>query len=113
MGNTDEYFHAVLLTLNIFTVQNYNSGETNREDCSTTNWGRGCLQLTGGIIQQTRGAVGTTSGTGNLKRYSYNTCALTDPPPYFPTTGRFDRNRIYEIDPVGFNIAAWFAAYQI
>jgi len=113
VGNTDEYIHAVLLTLNIFTVQNYNSGQTNREDCSTINWGRGCLQLTGGIIQQTRGAVGTTAGTGNLKRYAYNTCALTDPPPYFPTTGHFVRNRIYEIDPVGFDIAAWFAAYQI
>lgn len=112
VGNTDEYVQAVLLTLNIFTVQNYNSGQTNREDCDTTNWGRGCLQLTGGIIQQTRGAVGTTAGTGNLKRYAYNTCALTDPPPYFPTTGRFDRNRIYEIDPVGFSVAAWFATYQ-
>lgn len=112
VGNTDEYVHAVLLTLNIFTVQNYNSGETNRENCDTTVWGRGCLQLTGGIIQQTRGAVGTTAGTGNLKRYAYNPCALSDPPPYFPTTGRFDRSRIYEIDPVGFNVATWFATYQ-
>jgi len=112
-GNTDEWIHAVLLTLGIFTVQNYDAGETDREDCSTTDWGRGCLQLTGGIIQQTRGAVGTTAGTGNLKRYNYNTCALTDPPPYFPTTGHFARNRIYDIDPVGFNIATWFATYQM
>ncbi|MDZ4674983.1 MAG: hypothetical protein SGI84_11050 [Gemmatimonadota bacterium] len=112
VGNTDEYVQAVLLTMNIFTVQNYNTGQTNRESCSTTNWGRGCLQLTGGIIQQTRGAVGTTAGTGNLKRYAYNTCALTDPPPYFPTTGVFNKSRIYEIDPVGFTAAAWFALYQ-
>jgi len=112
VGNSDEWIHAVLLTLNIFTVQNYDQGQTDREDCGTTDWGRGCLQLTGGIIQQTRGAVGTTAGTGNLKRYSYNSCALTDPPPYFPTTGHFARNRVYEIDPVGFNVTTWFATYQ-
>ena len=112
VGNGDEWIHAVLLTLNIFTVQNYNTGPQNFEDCGTTNWGRGCLQLTGGLIQRTRGAVGTTGGTGNVKRYSYNTCALTDPPPYFPTTGHFARNRFYTMDPVGFDVAAWFALYQ-
>jgi hypothetical protein len=59
-----------------------------------------------------RGGVGTTSGIGNLKRYSHNTCALTDPPPYFPTTGHFAQNRFYEIDPAGFNVVTWFATYQ-
>lgn len=110
---SSEWIHAVLLTLNSFTVQNYNSGPTNRETCSGTNWGRGCLQVHGGIIQQRRGAVGTSGGTGNLKRYQYNTCALTDPPPYFPTTGHFAKNRIYEMDPVGFSVADWFALYQM
>lgn len=112
VGNQDEYIHAVLLTLNVFRVQNHDTGPTNRESCGATTWGRGCLQLTGGIIQRQRGPVGTTAGTGNLKRYSYNACAYTDPPPYFPTTGHFARNRIYEMDPVGFNVATWFAAYQ-
>jgi hypothetical protein len=112
VGNQDEYIHAVILALSNFTVHSYDTGPTNREDCGTTDWGRGCLQVTGGIIQSTRGAVGTTAGTGNLKRYSYNTCALTDPPPYFPTTGYFSKNRFYEINPIGFNVAAWFAAYQ-
>lgn len=112
VGNGDEVIHAVVLALDIFTVQNYNTGPTDVEDCQTTNWGRGCLFLTGGIIQNTRGAVGTTAGTGSLKRYSYNACALTDPPPYFPTTGHFARNRFYEMNPVGFNVATWFATYQ-
>jgi hypothetical protein len=35
-----------------------------------------------------------------------------DPPPYFPTTGRFARNRIFELDPRNFDVAAWFAANQ-
>jgi hypothetical protein len=112
VGNQDEVIHAVVLALNIFTVENYGTGPTNREQCGTTNWGRGCLALTGGIIQRTRGAVGTGSGTGNLKRYQYNACAYTDPPPYFPTTGRFARNRFYDINPIGFTAADWFARYQ-
>jgi hypothetical protein len=112
VGNQDEFVHAVILALNIFTVENYDTGPTNREACGTTAWGRGCLQVTGGIIQRTRGPVGTTLGTGNLKRYSYNTCAMSDPPPYFPRTGHFARNRFYELDPVGFDVAQWFAAYQ-
>jgi hypothetical protein len=37
---------------------------------------------------------------------------VTDPPPYFPTTGRFARNRVYELDPRNFNVATWFAANQ-
>ncbi len=112
VGNQDEFIHAVILALDVFTVENYDTGPTNRESCGTTQWGRGCLQLTGGIIQRQRGAVGTTSGTGNLKRYQYNACAYTDPPPYFPTTGHFARNRTYDIDPKSFSVATWFQTYQ-
>jgi len=70
--------------------------------------GRGCLYLTGGIIQQQRGAVGLSDGTGFTKRYSYDKCALYNPPPYFPTTGRYTDNRYYEVDPSGFNITALY-----
>jgi hypothetical protein len=111
-GDRNEFVHAVILARNSFGVEDFDAGPTNRERCETTNWGRGCLYLTGGIIQRTRGAVGTSGGTGNLKRYSYNTCAYTDPPPYFPTTGHFFRNRVYDLDPTGFDVAAWFAANQ-
>ena len=55
---------------------------------------------------QTRGAVGTSTGTGYIKRYSYDRCVITNPPPYFPTTGRFQDNRYYELDPVRFNVDA-------
>jgi hypothetical protein len=116
-GDTHEFIHGVMLALNTFTVQRYNqgvdAGDTGRENCETTNRGRGCLYLTGGIIQKTRGGVGTTTsgtsgGTGNVKRYSYDACAFNSPPPYFPTTGHFAKGHYFEVDPTGFNIATYF-----
>jgi hypothetical protein len=92
-------------------VENYAGGATKAEPCETRLWGRGCLYLTGGIIQQTRGAVGTIrspGGTGYLKRYSYDQCAMSATPPYFPTTGHFMRGRYYEVDPVGFDVASYW-----
>jgi len=103
-----EFINGVLLTLNTFHVQNYDSGPTSNELCQNTWFGRGCLFLTGGIIQRTRGPVGTSAGTGYLKRYTYDACAYSDPPPYFPTTGHFARSRYYEINPVGFSASSFF-----
>jgi hypothetical protein len=107
----DLYIHSVMMTLNTsFEVENYDSGPTNFNDCEGTNNGRGCLYLSGGVIQVERGAVGTSGGTGYTKRYSYDRCAIMSPPPYFPTTGRFNDSRYYELDPVGFNVKELFKA---
>jgi hypothetical protein len=108
------YLQASILALNTFAVENYNAGVIDGLHCETVSAGRGCLYLTGGIIQGTRGAVGTlwpsgdSGETGYIKRYAYNTCGLTDPPPYFPTTGRFSADRSYEMSPVNFDEHAWF-----
>ena len=104
----DEFIHSVVLALDIFTVQNYDTGSNSTEKCESTTWGRGCLYLTGGIIQKTRGAVGTVNGTGNLKRYSYDQCAYEDPPPYYPTVGHFAPERTYEVNPNGFDVDEYF-----
>ena len=112
----DEFVHGIVLALDIFTVDNYAGGSTRDERCEGALWGRGCLYLTGGIIQRTRGAVATLStpgGTGNLKRYSYDSCAATQPPPYFPTTGRFGRGRYYQIDPAGFDVTAFYQLMSV
>ncbi|HVX38662.1 MAG TPA: hypothetical protein VHB25_03730 [Gemmatimonadaceae bacterium] len=101
----DLYIQSVIMSLNTsFAVENYSGGPTNAIGCQSSSDGRGCLYLTGGLIQQTRGAVGTSTGTGYVKRYSYDRCAVVNPPPYFPTTGRFQDNRYYELDPVRFNV---------
>jgi hypothetical protein len=59
----------------------------------------GNINLLGGIIQQTRKAVGTFSGTsinhGFAKRYKYDDRFMLASPPFFPGTG-------------GFEIVSWF-----
>ncbi len=102
----DLTLHAVIMSMNTsFRVQNSNAGPTTGNVCSGRDWGRGCLLLLGGLIQEARGPVGTSGGTGFIKQYSYDRCANLRPPPYFPTTGRYLDNRYMEVDPVTFNIA--------
>ncbi len=105
----DVFLQGVMMALKTaFGAENYTNGPNNVNGCEGTNNGRGCLYLTGGIIQQQRGPVGLSDGTGFAKRYSYDKCALYNPPPYFPTTGRYTDNRYYEIDPAGFDVAALY-----
>jgi hypothetical protein len=103
------FVHAVMMALNTsIRVQDYNAGPDDATQCGGIWSGRGCLHITGGLIQERRGAVGLTSGVGFIKRYSYDRCANYNPPPYFPTTGRFLDNRYYELDPVELDVAQIF-----
>jgi len=107
----DVYIHGIMMALNTsFSAENYSNAPTSGNGCEGNTSGRGCLYLTGGLIQESRGAVGLVSGQGYVKRYSYDHCAVQTPPPYFPTTGRFVDNRYYEIDPVRFNVSQLFAS---
>lgn len=111
-NSQDEIIHGVLLTLGSFRVEDHGGGARNNELCEGAEAGRGCLYITGGIIQDRRGAVGQrySSGTaGYLKRYSYDQCAATAPPPYYPTTGYFGSGRLFEVDPTGFDIGDFFS----
>lgn len=58
----------------------------------------GNINLLGGIIQKTRGAVGTFGGggTGYGKRYRYDNRLLYVAPPAFPGTGKFEILSWYE-----------------
>jgi len=57
----------------------------------------GTLKVLGGIIQKARGPVGTfNSSTGQTtygysKNYSYDPRLATNPPPFYPTTGTYQR----------------------
>jgi len=101
---------AVVMALGTsWRVENYWAGPRSEISCQGVKKGRGCLALTGGLIQRRRGAVGTSSGSGYGKMYMYDRRAATNPPPFFPTTGRFTDNRYAEVDPVGLDIEDLFA----
>lgn len=57
----------------------------------------GTLSVLGGIIQKARGPVGTFNSstgqtiTGYSKNYRYDPRLATHPPPYYPTTGQYER----------------------
>jgi hypothetical protein len=72
------------LTDGSFYVENYDTKAT------------GTLKVLGGIIQKARGPVGTLNSYGVLKTgyekdYQYDPRLATYPPPYFPTTGQYER----------------------
>jgi hypothetical protein len=72
-----------------FGAQDYNTGSN-----------RGYINIIGGIIQNVRGAVGTTSGgvikTGYNKNYSYDARFMFSAPPNFPNTGAYSVISWYE-----------------
>jgi hypothetical protein len=73
-------------TAGSFYVQNYDSKKPT-----------GTLTVLGGIIQKARGPVGTFDSstgqtqTGYSKNYHYDPRLATNPPPFYPTTGRYER----------------------
>jgi Tfp pilus assembly protein PilX len=108
----DETIHAAVLTLSSVLAENLTSGPTNRETCAGAPVGRGCFNMVGAAIQGKNAGRMSATGYGWNPQWTYDRCNAVKPPPYFPTTGRYFKNRYYEIDPVGFDVAAWFAANQ-
>ncbi|MEP6472751.1 MAG: hypothetical protein ABJC74_03470, partial [Gemmatimonadota bacterium] len=109
--------YGFFLTLRTYGAEQFDTGDDTINDCVGNNSGRGCLETFGGIIQGFRGAVTQGTGGGNYtgykKQYAYDACGATDPPPYYPTTGIFIKNRFYELDPTQFIGGAWITGHQI
>ncbi|MGH7593546.1 MAG: hypothetical protein ACRELE_06815 [Gemmatimonadales bacterium] len=76
----------------------------------------GCVRVTGGLAQgRVDYATYYTNAYGWPEAHTYDKCGDVNPPPYFPTTGRFIPSRYYEIDPVwlsSLGIANYFAMLQ-
>jgi hypothetical protein len=107
---TAEFLHGVVLALDNFEAEELGSGSAWSEACEGTPAGRGCLYLTGGVIQDTPGLLGLADGHGYLQRYSYDRCAATRPPPRFPTTGVLVKGQYYQVDPSGFDVEEYFSS---
>lgn len=77
----------------------------------------GCVRVTGGLAEG-RVDDATYYGSGYYgwaEAHAYDPCGAINPPPYFPTTGRFIASRYYEIDPVWLNsvgISSYFTRLQ-
>lgn len=82
--------------------------------------GAGCVRVTGGmglgrVDWWTYYAVGGSNSSGWAEAHAYDPCGATNPPPYYPTSGRYIKSRYYEIDPVWLNqtgIATYFKELQ-
>ena len=76
----------------------------------------GCVRVTGGLAQgRVDDATFYNNRYGWAEAHTYDQCGAINPPPYFPTTGRFIPSRYYEVDPVWLNrigIASYFARLQ-
>lgn len=113
--SADETVHGAILTLNSVLSEDVMNGPNVSETCAGGLVGRGCFNMVGAAIQGKNAARMAGSGggaTGWNPQWTYDRCDAVKPPPYFPTTGRYFKNRYYEIDPVGFTVADWFAANQ-
>ena len=71
-NNLQVYAH-ILCKNGGFGVYNYNTGSS-----------RGTLKIYGGIANLIRNAVGTTSPTGYLKNYIFDSRLARNPPPFYP-----------------------------
>jgi hypothetical protein len=73
----------------------------------------GCARVTGGLAMgRVDYGLFRANDWGYRSAHAYDKCGATNPPPYFPTTGRFTESRYYEVDPVWLNdkgIANYFA----
>jgi hypothetical protein len=94
------------------TPRPYSLGVTS-ERCGGQSAPSGCVRITGGIAQgRLEYPFYNTNNYGFANSRSYDACGAINPPPYFPTTGRFIESRYYEVDPVWLNdkgIANYFA----
>ncbi len=77
----------------------------------------GCVRVSGGIAMgrvdyYTYSSTTSSSAYGYAEAHAYDPCGAVNPPPYFPTTGRFIESRYYELDPVWLSqktLATYFA----
>ncbi|MEZ4587398.1 MAG: hypothetical protein R2909_13465 [Gemmatimonadales bacterium] len=80
----------------------------------------GCIRISGGMALGnldwwTYWPIGYSNASGWAEAHAYDPCGASNPPPYFPTTGRYVKSRYYELDPVWLNqigVGSYFAELQ-
>ncbi len=80
----------------------------------------GCIRVTGGmglgfVQYSTYSGLASSNSSGWAEAHTYDVCGASNPPPYFPTTGRYLKSRYYELDPVWLNqttVGSYFRELQ-
>jgi hypothetical protein len=68
--------------------------------CTGNSVSGGCINQTGGVIEQTITATYDGNNIGMRENRTVDPCQKTNQrPPFFPATGRYLDNKYYEIDP--------------
>lgn len=114
----DFFLDAITMSLTgTVGVENY-AGSTRTNPASmcpktsTNATSGGCLNQSGGVIQQSISATFAGNGTGLRENRTVDPCQLTNrKPPFFPSTNRFLENKYYEIDPTLLPDAAAIEAF--
>jgi len=72
----------------------------------------GCINQTGGVIEQVITPTFAGANTGMRENRTVDPCQRTNrKPPFFPSTGRYLDNKYYEIDPVNVDTYAQVSGF--
>lgn len=115
LGTPNFTLHGITMSLTgTVGVENYagNAQTSPSIQCGTgNNTSGGCINQTGGVIEQVISATYAGNGTGLRENRTVDPCQKTNrKPPFFPSTGRYLDNKYYEIDPVTISTAAQISA---
>lgn len=104
MGTPHFTLHGITMSLTgTVGVENFaGSIQTNPSiTCGAGNTtSGGCINQTGGVIEQVITATYAGNGTGLRENRTVDPCQKTNrKPPFFPETGRYLDNKYFEIDP--------------
>jgi len=111
MGTPNYVLHGITMSLTgTVGVENY-AGNLQTSPVVTCGAGNntsgGCINQTGGVIEQVISATYSSNGSGLRENRSADPCQKTNRrPPFFPATGRYLDNKYFEIDPVNIETAA-------
>jgi hypothetical protein len=115
MGTPHYTLHGITMSLTgTVGVENYGGNKQTSPSitCGTGNTtSGGCINQTGGVIEQLISATFAGAGTGLRENRTVDPCQKTNRrPPFFPATGRYLDNKYYEIDPVNLENATQIRA---
>ncbi|MEO8635852.1 MAG: hypothetical protein ABI587_11300 [Gemmatimonadales bacterium] len=102
-SKSSENYHAFIFALKDWGGENWTPAEPLLAGEASPSASGGFVKVSGGLIQGFVRIATYGGSAGWQESHTYDVCGASAPPPYFPTTGRYNKNRYYELDPVWLN----------